>query len=219
MKAEDLQQIKHLLEQERRELLTEVDRLNETGLNRSQGESIGELSTYDNHPADLGSETFERSKDSALVDNALVLLDRIDAALDKLEQGNYGVCEGCGKPISIARLTAVPYAARCLVCQQHVEQDDTTPRPLEEASLTPPFVRTFTDEQDQTGFDGEDALQAVLRYGSSDTPQDLAGVESFSTFFPDGNEQSGEVELVDGIAALGPLGTGNHPKHFKNKKK
>lgn len=219
MKTEDVQQMKHLLEKERRELLTEVDRLNETGLNQAQGESIGELSTYDNHPADLGSETFERSKDSALADNALVLLDRIDAALEKLEQGSYGLCEDCGKPISTARLMAVPYAAFCLACQQRVEQDDTTPRPLEEASLTPPFVRTFTDEQDQTGFDGEDALQAVLRYGSSDTPQDLAGMESFSAFFPDGNEQSGQVERIDGISALGPLGTGNHPEHLKNKKK
>ncbi len=219
MKEEDLQQMKHLLEKERRELLTEVDRLNETGLNQAQGESIGELSTYDNHPADLGSETFERSKDSALADNALVLLDRIDAALEKLEQGSYGLCEGCGKPISTARLTAVPYAARCLACQQHLEQADPTPRPLEEVSLTPPFVRTFTDEQDQTGYDGEDTLQAVLRYGSSDTPQDLAGMESFSAFFPDGSEQSGQVELTDGIAALGPLGTGNHPDNFKNKKK
>ncbi len=130
MKAEDLQQMKHLLEKERRELLTEVDRLNETGLHQAQGESTGELSTYDNHPADLGSETFERSKDSALADNALVLLDRIDSALEKLEHGSYGVCEGCGQPISLARLTAVPYAARCLSCQQHIEQDDTTPRPL-----------------------------------------------------------------------------------------
>lgn len=211
MKEEDQQQMKRLLERERHELLIEVDRLNETGLQLSQGESLGELSTYDNHPADLGSETFERSKDSALVDNALVLLDRIDAALERLEQGSYGVCESCGNPISTARLTAVPYAARCLACQHQVEQVDTTPRPLEEALLTPPFVRTFTDEQDQIGFDGEDALQAVMRYGSSDTPQDLTGWES--------DEQSGLVELTDGIAAPGPLGTGHHPEHFKNKKK
>jgi YteA family regulatory protein len=212
MKAKNLQQMKHSLEKMRRELLTEVDRLNETGLNQAQGESIGELSTYDNHPADLGSETFERSKDSALADNALVLLDRIDGALEKIEQGSYGVCESCGQPINSARLTAVPYAARCLACQQHIEQTDTTPRPLEEASLNPPFVRNFTDGQEQIGVDGEDILQAVLRYGSSDTPQDLAGSEI--------NEQSGRgVELIDGIAALGPLGTGNHPDNFKSKKK
>ena len=176
-KAENLQHMKHLLEQQRRELLTEVDRINETGLNQAQGESIGELSTYDNHPADLGSETFERSKDSALADNALVLLDRIDGALERIEQGSYGICESCGQPITSARLTAVPYAARCLTCQQHVEQADTTPRPLEEASLNPPFVQDFTAEQDSIGVDGEDILQAVLRYGSSDTPQDLAGRE------------------------------------------
>lgn len=219
MESEELQQMKNLLEKNRRELLTEVDRLNETGLNLAQGESIGELSTYDNHPADLGSETFERSKDSALVDNALVMLDRIDAALGKMEQGNYGLCEGCGKQISTARLNAVPYATRCLDCQQQVEQEDTTLRPLEEAFLTPPFGRTFTDGQDQVGFDGEDTLQAALHYGSSDTPQDLAGKEDFSAFFPDHSEQSGRVERTDGISALGPLGTGNHPDNFKNKKK
>jgi YteA family regulatory protein len=217
--TENIQKMKHLLKKQRQELQSEWDHLHETGLNLAEGESTGELSTYDNHPADLGSETFERSKDSALADHARFLLERIDAALEKIENGSYGLCEDCGQAIDAERLQAVPYTVRCHTCQQRIEQADTTPRPLEETVLTPPFVRTFTDEQDQTGFDGEDALQAVMRFGSSDTLQDLVGMEDFSASIIDNNEESGLVERTDGIPALGPLGTGGAPDHFTAKKK
>lgn len=217
--TENIQEMKRLLEKQRRELQSEWDQLHETGLNLAQGESTGELSAYDNHPADLGSETFERSKDTALADHTRFLLEQIDSALEKIANGSYGLCEDCGQAIDVERLQAVPYTTRCHNCQQSREQADTTPRPLEETVLTPPFVRTFIDEQDQTGFDGEDALQAVMRFGSSDTPQDLAGMEDFSARIIDSNEESGLVERIDGIPALGPLGTGGAPDHFAAKKK
>jgi len=45
----------------------------------------------------------------------------VDAALQRLAQGRYGRCEGCGKPISAERLRALPEALRCLACSRAAE--------------------------------------------------------------------------------------------------
>ncbi|MDI9448265.1 MAG: conjugal transfer protein TraR, partial [Bacillota bacterium] len=66
---------------ERAELLKQIDFVNEQGqggLGVPLGDSIGELSTYDNHPADVGSEVFERSKDFALRESAMITVAAID---------------------------------------------------------------------------------------------------------------------------------------------
>ncbi|MFW6287518.1 MAG: hypothetical protein ACOC2J_02055 [bacterium] len=62
----------------------------------SQQESTSELSSYDNHPGDVGSETFEREMDLGLKDNTFTLLKQVDDALDKIESGSYGICQKCG---------------------------------------------------------------------------------------------------------------------------
>jgi DnaK suppressor protein len=49
-------------------------------------------------------------------------LFRIERALDRIDQGRYGVCEVCDQPISSARMRAVPYATRCLSCQREAEE-------------------------------------------------------------------------------------------------
>jgi len=57
-------------------------------------DSINELSMYDNHPADIGTETFERSKDIGLKDLAQRQIKEINDALGRITEGNYGICEG-----------------------------------------------------------------------------------------------------------------------------
>ncbi len=49
-------------------------------------------------------------------------LVRIEEALEKIREGNYGDCEGCDKPIPLARLQAVPYATMCIECQRKTEK-------------------------------------------------------------------------------------------------
>lgn len=80
------------------------------------GENLG----YGNHMADDASEAFEQAKELALHQNAQRLLDQVEGALVRLDQGSYGFCERCGKEIDPARLEALPYAALCLRCQQRV---------------------------------------------------------------------------------------------------
>ncbi|MDU2064908.1 MAG: TraR/DksA C4-type zinc finger protein [Sporomusaceae bacterium] len=194
--------IKERLLKSQEALLQTASRLEETGLGDTLADSLGELSLYDNHPGDIGDELFERSKDLALRDNEALELREIEAALARLEQGTYGICERCQEKIEPERLEALPTAARCIRCQHEIDVIDTTPRPLEEELLMPPFGRTFLDHDsdENVGFDGEDALQAVLKFGSSDTPQDVSGTRTFDVW-PDNEEKAGLVEATDAIPA------------------
>ncbi len=81
------------------------------------GENLG----YGNHMADDATEAFEQAKDLALRQNAAKLLSQVNDALERFEQGTYGICEMCGAEIDPARLKALPYATLCLRCQQRVD--------------------------------------------------------------------------------------------------
>ena len=201
MNENQLSYFREKLQEEKKALVSQITGLENSGLHLALGDSIGELSLYDNHPGDVGDELFERSKDLALRGNAHVLLERVEAALGSIKSGTYGTCDECLKGIPLARLEVAPWASKCIQCQRHEDDGDQASRPLEEALLTPPFKRTFLDDDpnDFVGFDGEDALQAVLRYGSSDSPQDLPGTHDYEDLIPNHEEQQGIVEPGDAI--------------------
>lgn len=196
-----IQKFSVILEENKKKLTEEISLLEQTGLGDTMSDSLGELSVYDNHPADIGGELFERSKDIALRDNAHLMIEEIENAIKRIKNGSYGTCEACGCEIPEERLEAVPAASLCIQCQQKSEERDDHSRPIEEEVLAPPFHRTFLDnsESDFVGFDGEDALQAVLKYGSSDTPQDIPGTHDYKALFPNSNEHQGIVEASDAI--------------------
>ena len=66
------------------------------------------------HLADSATETFMRELDGGLEENAEHLLAEIEAALRRIDDGSYGTCVACGRPIDEARLEAVPYATLCI---------------------------------------------------------------------------------------------------------
>lgn len=84
-------------------------------------ETPSELSGYEDHPADLASETFEREKDLALEENLQDMLNKVHTALEKIEAGTYGVCDVCGQGISKYRMEALPFATLCVDCQSRLE--------------------------------------------------------------------------------------------------
>ncbi len=188
---------------ERRRLLEQLGRLKEHGLEETQGASLSELSTYDNHPADLGSETLERSKDLALWLNARSRLARVEDALARLEAGEYGMCRACGRPIGAERLEAVPEADLCRECQGERERAEARQgrvRPVEEGLLSPPFGRTFLDSRrDYVAYDGEDAWQEVARYGTSETPQDVPDSAGYERLYQDAYERRGGVTDLENL--------------------
>jgi RNA polymerase-binding transcription factor DksA len=80
------------------------------GLDQTDSNQAGELAHYDQHPADTASETFEREKDLSILESLEADLAEIEAALQRLEEGRYGVDEVTGEPIDRARLEAYPTA-------------------------------------------------------------------------------------------------------------
>ena len=89
----------------------------------SEDDSISELSSIAQHPADIGSETFEREKDLSILEQVEAELADVEHALRRLEDGTYGICEACGQPIDEARLEALPAARFCLKDQAAAEQE------------------------------------------------------------------------------------------------
>ena len=76
---------------------------------------------YGNHPADEGGETFEKEKSLAIQSNLEVILEEIDQALHKFDDGTYGRCDECGADIPYERLEARPQATLCIQCKSKVE--------------------------------------------------------------------------------------------------
>jgi DnaK suppressor protein len=72
--------------------------------------------------ADVGSTTFERDHEMSLANLSRELLTQIEHALERIEDGSYGVCESCGNPIGKLRLMAFPRATLCVSCKQRQER-------------------------------------------------------------------------------------------------
>jgi DnaK suppressor protein len=108
----DVERFRELLERERNRLRHARQAVHHDG---SLLDETGDLAIgAGDHLADSASETFLRELDGGLEENADHLLVEIEAALERIEGGTYGVCVTCGKPIASERLEAVPYAARCI---------------------------------------------------------------------------------------------------------
>ena len=93
-----------------------------------QGEAMGEISLQDQHPADVGTETFEREKDYSIRQQIEAELADVDRALKRVEAGTYGICEACGKKIPQERLKALPWTRYCVKDQARLEREMGTTR-------------------------------------------------------------------------------------------
>lgn len=156
-------------------------------------ESVGELSIYDNHPADMGTELAEREKDYALEEHSASELHKVKAALQAMEEGTYGKCKVCGNDILFERLEVIPAT---LYCKEHSpEQKVFDNRPVEEEVLEPAHGNTFRHLQFSEFADNEDSFQEVARFGTSETPSDLRGdYEDYGSLYNEGHDDEGFVE-------------------------
>ena len=122
MEKEDLLKLKTQLQTERAKIADGLNHLERDNLNRSQRDASGDLSGYSFHMADMATDNFDREFSLDLASTEQTILNRIDEALKKIEEGTYGVCENCGKPISLKRLKAGPYAKLCIKCKEDEEK-------------------------------------------------------------------------------------------------
>lgn len=117
----DANRARALLEAERTRL-TGIHTQADDHLSDSLEDSTGELSSFDQHPGDVATETVEREQDDSLREHAAAELEQVEAALARLDAGTYGKCERCGEEIPEARLEARPHARFCVEHQRDRER-------------------------------------------------------------------------------------------------
>ncbi len=110
----ELKHFRQLLLEKRIEILRNVTEIEDEALKKSRLDATGDLSSMPIHMADLGTDNYEQEFALGLMDSERKLLREIDSALERIEQGTYGVCIGTGKKITKARLEAQPWARYCV---------------------------------------------------------------------------------------------------------
>ena len=171
-----IKELEAILLKEKAEAEVQLRKMKENGSKTSLLEWTGKLSSYDNHPADIGSESFEMEKMMTLNNNQQKLLDDINDAIEKIEKGTYGICETCSSEIDYERLKAIPYARECINCAKARltnEDEYQRRRPIEEELLEP-----MIDNGLVQGDELDPALEVYRHlqvYGSADNMQDMGG--------------------------------------------
>ncbi len=93
-------------------------------------ETTDELSMYDQHPADVGSELYEREKDAGLLEMMELELQKVNDALNRYQNSQYGICSICGQAIEPERLDRLIHTTQCIQCARKTTDNFT--RPAEE---------------------------------------------------------------------------------------
>ena len=118
----ELDKYKKILIEVRSKISGDLRHLEGDSLNTSQRDASGDLSGYSLHMADMATDNFDREFTLGLASNEQQSLNLIDVALRKIEDGTYGACENCSKPIPLKRLNAMPHAPLCIKCQELQEK-------------------------------------------------------------------------------------------------
>jgi RNA polymerase-binding transcription factor DksA len=85
------------------------------------GQAVGNLSNAPMHLGDIGTEVYLQELNATLLENEEYLRGEVLAALDRVENGTYGVCENCGQKIIDERLELLPYARYCRACAEKLQ--------------------------------------------------------------------------------------------------
>jgi len=120
----DVRLFKDLLIKEKINLLEGMDHLTRETLNKSPREASGDLSGYSYHMADMASNVMDRDINLTLASGERELFFKIEDALKRIEEGEYGYCVACNKKISKTRLRAIPHTPYCRNCQENEEKNN-----------------------------------------------------------------------------------------------
>lgn len=99
-----------------------IKHISDDTLKKSQKDAAGDMSGYTLHMADVATDAYDREFSLGLASNDRQVLLQIDDALKRIEEGTFGVCQQCTKPITKTRLKAIPFTRLCLKCQQRQEK-------------------------------------------------------------------------------------------------
>jgi RNA polymerase-binding protein DksA len=119
--AAQLEAIRGRLTEELESLQRRETELEEASFEDTQSGMTGEVGLDDDF-ADAGTATFERERDLSIRNNIRDLIDQMTRAIRRIDEGTYGTCERCGRPIDAARLKALPHALLCMDCKRREER-------------------------------------------------------------------------------------------------
>lgn len=179
-------------EKERVESL--INDMNDKGIG-SMDRYYDELSTYDNHPADIGTEMFMMEHDKGLINRLKNVLEEIELSIDEVKSGKYGFCSTCSKKIAEERLELIPYTKLCIDCSnKKPNSSEEMSRKLRKGKTINPF---YNNHREGNEFDREDSYQEVARFNRIDNDPSFATGDDMGVLDEEG---SGAVEGIERIS-------------------
>ena len=118
--VDTMEELRKRLEEEKERLTKELSRLREIRMSPEQG---NEIRGYGEERSEDATKTIELEKRIALEENLRSSLSEVEHALDKFDNGTYGLCDECGQPIDPARLEVLPQANLCIDCKARRKKD------------------------------------------------------------------------------------------------
>ena len=119
MTTEQLDHFRELMQGKRRKAVEQISALGDSVMGTTPKEASGDLSAYGVHMADQGSDAMEREMGFLMASREGKYIRHLDEALQRIEDGTFGICKTCGKDIADKRLEAVPNATECFDCKSN----------------------------------------------------------------------------------------------------
>ncbi len=124
MNEDDLKYFQNMLEEKRTLANADLEELERVSRSEDAQESSEDRSAYSLHMADRGTDAMEREKNMLLAQREGSYLDYVDEALQRVEDGTFGICRACGGDIGRLRLEAVPTTTWCIDCKSKVKSKE-----------------------------------------------------------------------------------------------
>lgn len=164
-----------------------------------------ELSSYDNHPADIGTEVYMMEQEKGYKEQIKNTIEEIDSSLEDIENNKYGICINCNKDIKRERLEIIPYSKTCLKCSDKDDMFGDDSETLDDKKIYESLnYKSFgldpNDNKENVGYDREDTYAEIFE--DNIVPKD----PSFSTgdnmgIIEEGEfNESGIVEKIEDIS-------------------
>ena len=160
--------------------------------NDSMDVYYSELSGYDNHPADMGTELFMKEQDNGMENKLKNTLREIEESFEDMNNDRYGICKGCDKEIKEERLELIPYLKTCLECSEELATPEIYNQRTD--SISGNYFGTI--KRDHAYFDGEDTLQQVVRYNIVENDPSSSTGDNMGVM----DEDNDGVEAIENIS-------------------
>lgn len=147
----ELEEYRKLLLDKRRSLIGDMSGMESEALRTNRQEGSGDLSLMPDHPANIATDNFEQEFTLGLLESERSLLTEINDALERIDNGTFGICLGTGQFIGKARLKARPWAKYCIEFARMIEKGQV--RPGKETTEMP--EEEPAEEEEEETFDEE----------------------------------------------------------------